>query len=73
MRRFRGGSVCPVITLTDTHMNTRFGGRQRPHFDVKRWVNFGGEGGAQPVLPPSTGHTVEPPTAKEATGDSVPY
>src|SRR6516165_6585134 len=42
MRRFRGEHVYPVITLSDTFMNTRFGGRQRPHFEVKRWIKFGG-------------------------------
>src|SRR5262249_38155618 len=28
MRRFRGANVYPVVTLSDTFMNTRFGGRQ---------------------------------------------
>ena len=31
MRRFRGPAVYPVVTLSDCFMNTRFGGRQRPH------------------------------------------
>jgi hypothetical protein len=49
MRKFRGTSVVPVITLSDTFMNTRFGGRQRPHFLIKRWIAFGG-GGALPDM-----------------------
>src|SRR5262249_34116381 len=43
MRRFRGTSVYPVITLSDVFMNTRFGGRQRPHFIIKQWIGLGGE------------------------------
>jgi hypothetical protein len=42
MRRYRGEHVYPVITLADKFMNTRFGGRQRPHFVVVRWVALGG-------------------------------
>ena len=45
MRRTRGPNVYPVVTLSDTHMRTRFGGRQRPHFKIVRWVRLGGEGG----------------------------
>lgn len=41
MRRFRGPHVYPVVTLSDTFMHTKFGGRQRPHFLIKRWVSFG--------------------------------
>src|SRR5262249_42612109 len=32
MRRYKGPKVSAIIVLRDTHMNTRFGGRQRPHF-----------------------------------------
>ena len=41
MRKLRGANVYPVVTLSDTFMPTRFGGRQRPHFEIKRWVSFG--------------------------------
>jgi len=61
-------------------MNTRFGGRQRPHFEIKRFVALGGPGTpaatiedpveAMKLLKPQT---VEAPSAKEATGDSIPY
>jgi hypothetical protein len=71
MRKFRGETVFPIVTLSSTHMPTRFGGRQRPHLDIKRFVKFG-PGGAIPVLP-DPGSPVAPPTAGEATGDSVPY
>ena len=43
MRRYRGESIYAVVTLSDTFMNTRFGGRQRPNFIIKRWVNLGDE------------------------------
>ena len=41
MRKLRGANVYPVTTLSDTFMPTRFGGRQRPHFEIKRWISFG--------------------------------
>ncbi|HMF06895.1 MAG TPA: hypothetical protein VKE72_07775, partial [Methylocella sp.] len=51
MRRLRGPNVYPVITLADKYMNTRFGGRQRPHFVIRRWVRLGGDGGEVEALP----------------------
>jgi hypothetical protein len=54
MRRYRGQHVCPVVTLSDTFMKTRFGGRQRPHFIIKRWIELDGD--AEKALPtPSDG------------------
>jgi hypothetical protein len=32
-------------------MNTRFGGRQRPHFVIRRWITFD-SGGALPKMAP---------------------
>jgi hypothetical protein len=49
MRKFRGEKVCAVVTLADTFMKTQYGGRQRPHFIIQRWVRLGG-GGEQPAL-----------------------
>jgi hypothetical protein len=63
MRRFRGEHVYPVVTLSDAFMNTRFGGRQRPHFEVKRWVKLGGGGGAAEALPPPPPTTTPPQQA----------
>jgi hypothetical protein len=54
MRRFRGSNVFPVITLSDTFMKTRFGGRQRPHFLIKRWIALGDGDRALPAPDPST-------------------
>ena len=75
MRRFKGPGIYPVVSPGTKHMNTRFGGRQRPHFVIKRWVALGGEG-ALPLteLPALRGpQTVEPPTAKEALDDEIGF
>jgi hypothetical protein len=59
MRRFRGANVYPVVTLSDTFFRTRFGGRQRPHFLIKRWTLLDGE--APPSAPVLS--RLAPPTA----------
>jgi hypothetical protein len=33
-------------------MKTKWGGRQRPHFQIVHWVRLGGEGGKVEALPP---------------------
>jgi hypothetical protein len=80
MRRYRGAHVYPVVTLSDTFMPTRFGGRQRPHLLIKRWILLGGDGkaieppndpGGQPAL--SGPKIVTPPSAREVTDDDIPY
>jgi hypothetical protein len=83
MRQFRGAKVYPVVRLATKFMNTRYGGRERPHFDIQRWVALGDEGAAlapsstTPSLPASEpqshGKIVEPVSAKEATCDAIPY
>jgi hypothetical protein len=66
MRRLRGPNTYPVIMLSDTYMNTRFGGRQRPHFKIVRWVRLGGEGdqveaaSSLTPLPPTTSSVNRP-------------
>ena len=81
MRQFKGQLVYPVVELAHTFMNTAYGGRERPHFDIKRWITFGPGGGTElpatstPVIT-HTGtraemQTVERPTAKEVTGDEI--
>jgi hypothetical protein len=52
IRRLRGENVYAVVTLSDTHMRTKFGGRQRPHFKIVKWTRLGGEGGEVQALPP---------------------
>ncbi len=61
MRRFRGAGVYPIVSPAAKHMNTRFGGRQRPHFVIKRWISFGPEGTA--ALPPASPPSLQPPPA----------
>jgi hypothetical protein len=74
-----------VVTLADTLMKTRFGGRQRPHLIVKRCIALGGEtlppASTTPQLPPAaasesvsaSARTVEPPSLAEEMKDSIQY
>src|SRR5262249_14050944 len=81
MRQFRGELVHPVVDLSHQFMNTAYGGRERPHLEIKRWITFGGGGrllaSNTPVIettPNSVGiQTVEKPTAKEVTGDEIMF
>jgi hypothetical protein len=52
MRRLRRPNVYAVVLLSDTFMNTKWGGRQRPHFKIVRWVSLGSESGQVEALPP---------------------
>jgi hypothetical protein len=66
MRRFRGAHVYPAVTLSDTFMNTRFGGRQRPHLLIKRWITLGADEKTLPA-PTEAGGTKELEKPAEAT------
>jgi hypothetical protein len=61
-RMAQGANVFPVVTLSDIHMNTAFGGRQRPAFKVVRFIALGGT--ERPLL--------EEPKP-EPMNDRVPY
>jgi hypothetical protein len=62
-----------VITLSDTFMNTRFGGRQRPHFQIKRWMKLGGESEMEALPPPKPAQqTTAQPSLQEELNDSIP-
>jgi hypothetical protein len=63
MRKYRAQRVYPVITLSDTFFPTRYGGRQRPHFLIKRWITLDGE---QTTLPASEQKQLED-RSKETT------
>jgi hypothetical protein len=65
MRRLRGPNVYAVVLLSDTFMNTKWGGRQRPHFKIVRWVSLGGEGGQVEALPPPTPPPQQAPAQSE--------
>jgi hypothetical protein len=76
MRQYRGENVYPVVTLTDTFMPTRYGGRQRPHFNIVKWIKLGDGGGIlSPTESPALSgpQTVEEPTAKEVVDDEIKY
>jgi hypothetical protein len=66
IRRLKGDNVYAVVTLGDTFMKTRFGGRQRPHFKIVRWTRLGGEGDAVEALPPPP---ATPTPAQQTTAD----
>jgi hypothetical protein len=78
MRKLRGAHVYPIVRLSDTFMPTAFGGRQRPHFEIKRWVSFGPDEKAlpAPLGPKQNGPgqlcTVGPPTLAEEMNDEIP-
>jgi hypothetical protein len=66
MRRLRGPNVYPVVLLADVFMPTKWGGRQRPHFKIVRYVRLGGEGcGDVEALPPPTPPPAPSPASKE--------
>jgi hypothetical protein len=69
MRNFRGAHVNPVITCSDVFLPTKYGGRQRPHFKIPRWVPFGGDGKTQALLPP-TSPTLPPADAQAGQASS---
>jgi hypothetical protein len=47
-------------------MNTRFGGRQRPHFQIKRWISFGPDGTA--ALPSASPPSLQGPALASQQG-----
>jgi len=72
--------------LRDKFMPTAYGGRQRPHFEIVRFVTFGDDGAVNssvlvasdaPSLagPTASGgmKTVETPSAKEAVKDEIVF
>jgi hypothetical protein len=78
-RKLRGPNIYPRIALRDVFMNTRFGGRQRPNFEIRGWVQLGDDGvKALPTpkptpLPPMPGvKEVPEPTLAEHMQDELP-
>jgi hypothetical protein len=49
MGAFRGPNTYPVVQLANMHMKTRFGGRERPHLKIVRWITLGEDGRALPA------------------------
>jgi hypothetical protein len=61
MQKFKGSQVFPVVVFAKAWMNTKFGGRWRPSFTIRKWVRLGG--GDKPVeaLPSPTPPVVQQP------------
>jgi hypothetical protein len=75
MRKHKGPKVSAVTTLSDTFMRTRFGGarggRQRPHFNVVRWIGF--DSGGDKALPKPKPALEGGAAAKSETPESPPW
>jgi hypothetical protein len=56
----------PVVHLTDTHMPTQYGGRQRPQFKIVRWVPIG-----RPLEKPALTTTTSKPANADMGGDAI--
>jgi hypothetical protein len=54
MRRVRGEHVFALVRLRDTFFPTSYGGRQRPHFEIVRFVTFGDDGTVKSGVLPSS-------------------
>jgi len=68
-RKFKGPHLVPVVCLSDKFMQTKFGGRQRPHFLVKHWVPMGNGGEEQVLLPAPAAPSLTPGQAAENSAD----
>jgi hypothetical protein len=66
MRKLRGARVFAVVNLSDHHMTTRFGDRQRPDLKIVRWVALGPDGAALPAPATPTPPTPSLPPAADA-------
>src|SRR5262249_37838105 len=63
MRAMRGERVSPLVTLASKLMQTKYGKKMRPHFEIGGWRELGGGGnGALPNKP--TPQLTGPATAK---------
>jgi hypothetical protein len=68
MRRFRPGAA-PVVELSNKFMNTKFGGRQRPHLNIVNWATMPGEEPQAAALPAP----VKPVTVDEEMNDAIGF
>jgi hypothetical protein len=78
MRRVRGEHAFALVRLRDTFFPTRYGGRQRPFFEIVRFVTFGDDGSTVITAsdtPSLVGpmKTVETPSAKETVQDEIAF
>jgi hypothetical protein len=59
-RKLHGDNWFPVVTLSDTFMPTKSGGRQRPHFIIVDWVQIGKGSPPTPALDGPTDEAGDP-------------
>jgi hypothetical protein len=69
-RRQYGRNMLPVIQLSNCNMATRFGGRQRPFFDIRHWYPSPEES-PSPALTGGGDAAVEPPVETKAPGEET--
>jgi hypothetical protein len=77
MRMIKGGlRIRPMVRLSSKPMKTRFGLKQRPHFEIIEWRD------TTPIAPPTTlapptsvaiGAPVNEPTPAEEMNDAIPH
>jgi hypothetical protein len=63
----QGPSFFPLVTLTDVHMPTQFGGRQRPHFVIKKFVQLGTPNAGAPLPAPQAAASLPAGSPEAAT------
>jgi hypothetical protein len=72
MRQVRGVRVFALVRLRDTFMPTAYGGRQRPYFEIVRFVTFGDDGAVKSsVLPSSDTPSLAGPSTPSTVSDSA--
>jgi hypothetical protein len=69
MRKFKGPHLFPAVCLSDKFMQTKFGGRQRPHFLIKHWITMGNGGEERALLPAPAAPSLAPGQAAENSAD----
>jgi hypothetical protein len=60
-RKLQDPNLFPLVTLTNAFMPTQYGGRQRPHFEVKRFVPIDPGGGGERQLEKPGANGGQPP------------
>jgi hypothetical protein len=73
----RGMLVAPIVKLSCKPMTTKYGIKQRPHFEIIDWRSFGPSSPTAPVEPPPSppqlGTLVKPVSAGEEMNDQIPF
>jgi hypothetical protein len=70
MRMLRGARVMPIVTLSNKLMQTNFGSRLRPEFQIEEWRELGAPSPA--IANTEVGKKIAPPSLREEMNDEVP-